>query len=529
MASIPSQLSKPIFSTKPTSQTPLFSLPTTQRIKSRPFLVRSSIAVAPSAAVGSKASAKVKNVKARQIVDSRGNPTVEVDLITEDGTLYRSAVPAAPPLGSTRPLSSEMVTRVFMGAKESSMPLRILMISWVLCSSVLMSVYTASKVLFVVGFWIWPFRLVLSNILRHIVPQNVIDEPSVSYWNQTDVDAVMLEIDGTPNKSKLGANAILGVSLSVCRAGAGAKGVPLYRHIQELSNTKELVMPVPAFNVINGGSHAGNNLAMQEFMILPVGASSFSEALRMGSEVYHTLKGIIKAKYGQDACNVGDEGGFAPNVQDNREGLVLLIDAIEKAGYTGKIKIGMDVAASEFLTKERKYDLNFKKQPNDGAHVLTAESLGDLYKEFVRDFPIVSIEDPFDQDDWSSWSSLQSSVGIQLVGDDLLVTNPKRIAEAIQKKACNALLLKVNQIGTVTESIQAALDSKAAGWGVMVSHRSGETEDNFIADLSVGLASGQIKTGAPCRSERLAKYNQLLRIEEELRDVRYAGEAFRSP
>ncbi|MCH83876.1 enolase 1 chloroplastic-like, partial [Trifolium medium] len=224
--------------------------------------------------------------------------------------------------------------------------------------------------------------------------------------------------------------------------------------------------------------------------------------------MYHVLKGIIKAKYGQDACNVGDEGGFAPNVQDNREGLVLLTDAIEKAGYTGKIKIGMDVAASEFYTKDRKYDLNFKKQPNDGTHVHSPESLGQLYQDFVKEFPIVSIEDPFDQDDWSSWSSLQSSVDIQLVGDDLLVTNPTRIAEAIQKKACNGLLLKVNQIGTVTESIQAALDSKAAGWGVMVSHRSGETEDNFIADLSVGLASGQIKTGAPCRSERLAKYNQ---------------------
>lgn len=351
----------------------------------------------------------------------------------------------------------------------------------------------------------------------------------VDVRNQVDVDSLMLELDGTPNKSKLGANAILGVSLSVCRAGAGAKGMPLYKHIQELSGIEELVMPVPAFNVINGGSHAGNSLAMQEFMILPVGATSFAEALRMGSEVYHVLKGIIKTKYGQDACNVGDEGGFAPNVQDNREGLVLLVDAIEKAGFTGKVKIGMDVAASEFFTKDGKYDLNFKKQPNDGAHVLSAQSLCDLYKEFVKDFPIVSIEDPFDQDDWSSWTSLQSSVDIQIVGDDLLVTNPKRIAEGIQKAACNSLLLKVNQIGTVTESIQAALDSKAAGWGVMVSHRSGETEDNFIADLSVGLASGQIKTGAPCRSERLAKYNQLLRIEEELGDVRYAGEAFRAP
>lgn len=439
---------------------------------------------AASAAVA--AGKSVKWVKARQIIDSRGNPTVEVDLAT-DGGVYRSAVPSGASTGIYEALEMRD------GDK---------------------SVYGGKGVLKAV-----------ENINRVLGPKLV----GVDVRNQADVDAIMLDIDGTPNKSKLGANAILGVSLSVCRAGAAAKGIPLYKHIQELSGTKELVMPVPAFNVINGGSHAGNNLAMQEFMILPVGATSFSEALRMGSEVYHILKGIIKAKYGQDACNVGDEGGFAPNVQDNREGLVLLTDAIEKAGYTGKIKIGMDVAASEFFLKDGRYDLNFKKQPNDGGHVLSAQKLGDLYKEFVRDFPIVSIEDPFDQDDWGSWASLTSSVDIQLVGDDLLVTNPKKIAEAVTKKACNALLLKVNQIGSVTESVQAALDSKAAGWGVMVSHRSGETEDNFIADLSVGLSSGQIKTGAPCRSERLAKYNQLLRIEEELGNVRYAGEAFRSP
>ncbi|PHT47754.1 Enolase [Capsicum baccatum] len=485
MTLAPSQLSNPFISTKLKSQTPFFSLPTAQKIQSRPS-IRCSIAVAPSE-TASKAASKVKYVKARQIIDSRGNPTVEVDLVTGDDLLYRSAVPSGASTGIYEALELRDGDKSIYGGK---------------------GVLNAVK-----------------NINEFLGPKLV----GVDVRNQTDVDAVMLDIDGTPNKSKLGANAILGVSLSVCRAGAGAKAVPLYKHIQEISGTKELVMPVPAFNVINGGSHAGNNLAMQEFMILPVGASTFAEALRMGSEVYHTLKGIIKAKYGQDACNVGDEGGFAPNVQDNREGLVLLMDAIEKAGYTGKIKIGMDVAASEFLTKDAKYDLNFKNQPNDGAHVLSAQGLCELYKEFVKDFPIVSIEDPFDQDDWSSWASLQSSVNIQLVGDDLLVTNPKRIAEAIQKKACNALLLKVNQIGTVTESIQAALDSKAAGWGVMVSHRSGETEDNFIADLSVGLASGQIKTGAPCRSERLAKYNQLLRIEEELGDVRYAGESFRSP
>ncbi|KAK6921086.1 Enolase, N-terminal [Dillenia turbinata] len=480
----------------------------------RRFTVVSSVASpAPSAVRVSKESC-VRSIKARQIIDSRGNPTVEVDVFTDD--LYRSAVPSGPSTGIYEALELRDGDKSVYGGK---------------------GVLNAVK-----------------NINEVLAPKLI----GVDVRTQSDVDAIMLEFDGTPNKSKLGANAILGVSLSICRAGAGAKGIPLYKHIQEISGTKELVMPVPSFNVINGGSHAGNNLAMQEFMILPVGASSFAEALRMGSEVYHILKGIIKKKYGQDACNVGDEGGFAPNVQDNREGLVLLMDAIEKAGYTGKIKIGMDVAASEFLTKDGKYDLNFKKQPNDGAHVLPAPNLGELYKEFIRDFPIVSIEDPFDQDDWNSWISLQSSVDIQLVGDDLLVTNPKRIAQAIQKKACNALLLKatcsefpsddeilkqrypcqkasclygglVNQIGTVTESIKAALDSKAAGWGVMVSHRSGETEDNFIADLSVGLASGQIKTGAPCRSERLAKYNQLLRIEEELGNVRYVGEAFRSP
>ncbi|KAH8491809.1 hypothetical protein H0E87_021420 [Populus deltoides] len=448
------------------------------KISTRSLVIRNSVTVAPPSTVRIAKECKVKSVKARQIIDSRGNPTVEVDLVTDD-QLYRSAVPSGASTGIYEALELRD------GDK---------------------SVYGGKGVLSAV-----------QNVNNFLGPKLL----GVDVRNQADVDAIMLDIDGTPNKAKLGANAILGVSLSVCRAGAGAKGVPLYKHIQEISGTKELVMPVPAFNVINGGSHAGNNLAMQEFMILPVGATNFAEAPEWA------VKKIIEKKYGQDACNVGDEGGFAPNVQDNREGLVLLMDAIEKAGYTGKIKIGMDVAASEFL-KDGKYDLNFKNQPNDGAHVLSAQSLGDLYKDFVKEFPIVSIEDPFDQDDWNSWASLQSSVDIQIVGDDLLVTNPKRIAEAIQKKACNGLLLKVNQIGTVTESIRAALDSKAAGWGVMVSHRSGETEDNFIADLSVGLASGQIKTGAPCRSERLARYNQLLRIEEELGNVRYAGEAFRS-
>jgi hypothetical protein len=254
--------------------------------------------------------------------------------------------------------------------------------------------------------------------------------------------------------------------------------------------------------------------------------------MKMGSEVYHHLKNVIKAKYGQDAVNVGDEGGFAPNILDNSEGLNLVVTAIEKAGYTGKVKIGMDVAASEFFTKDGKYDLNFKEKNNDGKAVLTGTELANLYKKFTEDYPVISIEDPFDQDDWSAYNGLTSAIGktVQIVGDDLLVTNPTRVKKAIETKACNALLLKVNQIGSVTESIEAVKMAQGAGWGVMASHRSGETEDSFIADLAVGLNTGQIKTGAPCRSERLSKYNQLLRIEEELGSAaKYAGESFRAP
>jgi len=272
---------------------------------------------------------------------------------------------------------------------------------------------------------------------------------------------------------------------------------------------------------------------MQEFMILPIGAKTFSEAMKIGAEVYHNLKAVITSKYGQDATNVGDEGGFAPNIQSSKEGLEILQAAIAKAGYIDKVKIGMDVAASEFFVEgEHKYDLNFKVRNNDGSQKLSSDKLGELYKEFIHSFPVVTIEDIYDQDDWDAWAKFTAEVGtnVQIVGDDLLVTNPKRIKTAIEKKSCNALLLKVNQIGSVTEAIQACNDAQAAGWGVMVSHRSGETEDAFIADLVVGLRTGQIKTGAPCRSERLAKYNQLLRIEEELGSkATYAGSHYRFP
>ncbi|KAH3781324.1 enolase-like isoform X1 [Dreissena polymorpha] len=430
----------------------------------------------------------VKAVKARQIFDSRGNPTVEVDVTTEKG-LFRAAVPSGASTGIYEALE--------MRDKDPK-------------------AYLGKGVMNAVNN--------VNNIIAGELVKSGLDEA-----DQTAVDEFLLSLDGTENKSKLGANAILGVSLAVCKAGAAKKGVPLYRHIADLAGNTEVILPVPAFNVINGGSHAGNKLAMQEFMILPTGASSFTEAMRMGSEVYHNLKDVIKKKYGQDACNVGDEGGFAPNILENDEGLALLKTAIEKAGYTGKIQIGMDVAASEFC-KDELYDLDFKNKDSKKEDWLTSDKLADVYQSFIKNYPIVSIEDPFDQDDWAAYTKLTSNVKIQIVGDDLLVTNPKRVQTGIDKKACNCLLLKVNQIGSVTESIKAWSMAKDAGWGVMVSHRSGETEDTFIADLVVGLSTGQIKTGAPCRSERLAKYNQILRIEEELGiQAKYAGTNFRFP
>jgi len=430
----------------------------------------------------------IQKIHARYIYDSRGNPTIEVDLNTELG-LFRAAVPSGASTGIHEALELRDNDKgVHMGKGVGK---------------------------------------AVENVNKIIAPALI--EKHFDVTHQEEIDNFMIALDGTENKSKLGANAILGVSLAVAKAGAAQKGVPLYRYLAQLAGNDKVILPVPAFNVINGGSHAGNKLAMQEFMILPTGASSFKEAMRIGTEVYHTLKSVIKKKYGVDATNVGDEGGFAPNIQDNKEGLELLKTAIAQAGYTGKVVIGMDVAASEFF-KEGKYDLDFKNPNSDPSKWLTGEQLADLYREFVRDYPVVSIEDAFDQDDFDSYAKLHASVNIQLVGDDLTVTNPKRIQMAIDHKAVNALLLKVNQIGSLTESIKAAKLSQSAGWGVMVSHRSGETEDTFIADLVVGLRTGQIKTGAPCRSERLAKYNQLLRIEEELGEhAVYAGVHFRNP
>lgn len=437
-------------------------------------------------------SSKITDIRAREILDSRGNPTVEVDLTTDLG-VFQASVPSGASTGiyEAHELRDGDKSR-YLGK----------------------GVQTAVK-----------------NIQEIMKPKLL----GLDVTDQRKVDMLMIkDLDGTRNeygfvKSKLGANAILAVSLAVARAAAKAKNLPLYQYLAILSG-KDLssykpITPVPCMNVINGGKHAGNKLAIQEFMILPTGAPTFKESLRLGAEVYHHLKGVIKKKYGLDATNVGDEGGFAPNIQDNKEALDLIMEAIEKAGHRGKIDIGLDVAASEFfVANEKLYDLNFKDQSNPKK--ITPSQLASLYLDFCSKYPIVSIEDPFDQDDWDSYIELLPKMKqkkVQIVGDDLLVTNGTRVKIAAERKACNALLLKVNQIGTLTESLNTSQTATSNGFNVMVSHRSGETEDSFIGDLVVGLGSGLIKTGAPCRSERLAKYNQILRIEEREPKAVYAG------
>lgn len=437
----------------------------------------------------------ITNIVAREILDSRGNPTVEVELEISDGSKHRAAVPSGASTGIFEALELRDKDKSRYGGK---------------------GVLKACE-----------------NIRNTILP--ALKGKDVT--QQVELDKIMVEeLDGTKNewgwcKSKLGANAILAVSMAICRAGAHVSKVPLYQYIAKLAgnDTTKFKLPVPSFNVINGGSHAGNGLAMQEFMILPVGASSFREAMRIGAEIYQTLKELIKSKYGINSINVGDEGGFAPDFQTAEEALDVLTTAIEKSGYKDKVVLGMDVAASEFYDEETKgYNLKFKSKTEKD--IVSGDDLIKKYSTWSEKYNIQSIEDPFDQNDFDSYGALTKKIGkhTQIVGDDLLVTNITRINLAVEKSACNALLLKINQIGTISESIIAWKKSKESGWGIMVSHRSGETEDNFIADLVVGLGTGQIKTGAPARSERLAKYNQIMRIEEELEgNCYFAGKDFR--
>ncbi|KAG7343148.1 enolase [Nitzschia inconspicua] len=437
---------------------------------------------------GVRKMSAITGVKAREIIDSRGNPTVEVAISTASG-VFTASVPSGASTGIYEACELRDGGKRYMG------------------KGCLQAVKNANTV--------------LADAVM-----------GIDAADQRAIDDAMLKADGTPNKANLGANAILGISLAASKAGAGIQGIPLWKHYAQIAgNPVPETLPVPCFNVINGGEHAGNKLPFQEFFVIPTGAATFSESMEIGCEIFHNLKKVIKGKFGGDATLIGDEGGFAPPA-DVESGLAMIMEAAELAGYTDKISVGLDVASSEFkVAGKDAYDLDFKAAQKDPSQVLSGDEMIAFYKKLIDEYPIVTIEDPFDQDDWANWSKFTAAVGekVQIVGDDLTVTNPLKIQEAINTKAANCLLLKVNQIGSISESIDAVKLSKQNGWGVMTSHRSGETEDNYIADLAVGLCTGQIKTGAPCRGERTAKYNQLLRIEEELGSAaKYPGIGFRA-
>jgi len=410
--------------------------------------------------------AKINKIDAREILDSRGNPTVEVDVVLDNGLMGRAAVPSGASTGTRE------AVELRDGDKKR---------------------YLGKGVLRAV-----------ENINKIIAPEIVGKDPK----KQKEIDYLMIKLDGTENKAKLGANAILGVSLAVAKAAAYDEGVSIYQY---LGGKDAKRLPIPFLNILNGGKHADNNVDIQEFMIAPIGAPSFKEALRYAAEVYHTLKGILRSK--GLSTSVGDEGGFAPNLSRNEEAIEIIIAAIEKAGYKpGKdIAIVLDPAASEFY-QDGKYLL---KADNKN---LSSQEMVDYYANFVSKYPIISIEDGLAENDWNGWKILTQKLGgrIQLVGDDIFVTNPKILAEGIKQGIANSVLIKLNQIGTITETLETIDLAKKSGYTCMFSHRSGETEDSFLADITVATNAGQLKTGAPARSERLAKYNQLLRIEEEL-------------
>ena len=416
--------------------------------------------------------ASIEAINAREILDSRGNPTVEVEVYLEDGTIARAAVPSGASTGAFEAAELRDGDPKRYGGK---------------------GVETA-----------------VQGVLDEIYPALVGEDAT----DQRLIDQAMIDLDGTANQSRLGANAILGVSLAVAKAAAESASLPLFRY---LGGPNAHTLPVPMMNIVNGGSHADSNVDIQEFMIAPIGAPSFREALRWGAEVYHALKAVLKEK--GLSTGLGDEGGFAPNLPSNRDALDLILVAIERAGYVPgqDIALALDVAASEFH-KDGVYTFEGKSR--------TAAEMVDYYAELVDAYPLVSIEDPLDEDDWDGWKALTDLLGkkVQIVGDDLFVTNPERLARGIAEGQANALLVKVNQIGTLTETFDAMQLAHRNGYRCMMSHRSGETEDTTIADLAVAADCGQIKTGAPARSDRVAKYNQLLRIEEELDDAaRYAG------
>ena len=417
--------------------------------------------------------AVIEQVGAREILDSRGNPTVEVEVALDDGTLARAAVPSGASTGEHEAVELRDGDPARFGGKGVEKAV----------------------------------NAVLDEIGPELTGTDVVD--------QRIVDQKLVDLDGTPDKSRLGANAILGVSLAVAKAAADSAGLELFRY---LGGPNAHVLPVPMMNILNGGAHADSDVDIQEFMIAPIGADSFREALRWGSEVYHALKSVLKTK--GLGTGLGDEGGFAPHLPSNREALDLIGTAIDKAGYKfgQDIAIAIDAAATEFYS-DGAYNFEGSKR--------TADQLIEYYTELLDNYPFVSLEDPLAEDDWDGWVKLTAELGdrVQIVGDDLFVTNPERLEEGISRRAANALLVKVNQIGTLSETLDAVTLALSCGYRCMISHRSGETEDTTIADLAVATGAGQIKTGAPARSERVAKYNQLLRIEESLADAaRYAGD-----
>lgn len=425
----------------------------------------------------------IASIQARQILDSRGNPTIEVDVITDNGVLGRVAVPSGASTGIHEAVELRDGDKgIYMG----------------------------------------------KGVLKAVnnVNTTLLEELKGTYiYDQRTIDQKMLTLDGTDNKANLGANAILGVSLAVAKAAAEECHLPLYKYIGGVNAN---ILPVPMMNILNGGSHADNNIDFQEFMIMPIGASTFAEALRMGSEVFHNLKKLLNDK--KYSTGVGDEGGFAPNLKSNEEALDFILNAIDKAGYkAGKeIALALDVASSSFyLEKENKY--YFKKSSGEK---LSSKDMIDYYQKLVKKYPIVSIEDGLAEDDWDGWKALTEKLGdkVQLVGDDLFVTNVTRVQKGLDEHVANAVLVKVNQIGSLTETIDTVQLASSHSYSNIISHRSGETEDTTIADLSVALNTGQIKTGSACRSERIAKYNQLLRIEEALgASARYGGTMFKYP
>lgn len=413
----------------------------------------------------------IKNVKAREILDSRGNPTVEVEVTLDNGSLGRAAVPSGASTGAFEAVELRDGGKRYLGKGVES---------------------------------------AVNNINQKIAQLVIGTNPE----DQRSLDQKMITSDGSKNKSNLGANAILGVSLAAARSAAISKGESFYKFI---GGSKANLLPVPMMNILNGGAHADTNVDIQEFMVAPIGASTFKESLRWGAEIYHSLKSVLKKK--GLATSIGDEGGFAPNLASNRAALDLILEAVEVAGFKAgsEIALAMDVAATEFC-ENGEYNFEGKK--------FTSDQMISYYADLVASYPLISIEDPLDEDDWAGWAQLTKKLGeqIQIVGDDLFVTNPERLQRGIDSKTANALLVKVNQIGTLTETIDAVNLAHKNGYRSMMSHRSGETEDTTIADLSVALNCGQIKTGAPARSERVAKYNQLLRIEEELGNASsYAG------